>query len=228
MKDIPEEVRKKVIDGYVIDEKGNWVTINDKVERERSFMMHLEAGEVLYDGKWTKIADAKKMEDEKQANVKKQANSFFAVGKYTELEETINLQNAEKGQSMIPNSTNMPAPSKTKFGFPVPEAEEETKYLEIKRSTVDYYKNNHRESDPNEYLEETMSFDMKSIIEPNNNNYTSLSNNKASSGRNSKEVYNVADSWERERKRKQLLFFSVSFTIALFAIVGAVALAFLL
>jgi len=211
----------------VIDEKGNWVTINDKVERERSFMMHLEAGEVLYDGKWTKIADAKKMENKKQKSIN-QTDSFLAVGAYTELEETRNLQNADTVPSMIPNSTEQPpAPPKTKFGFPKIEAEEETKYLEIKRSTVDHYKNNHRESEPNEYLEETMSFDMKSIIGSNTGKHTSFSKNKSTSN-NSKEIYDVADSWERERKRKQLLFFSVSFTIALFAIVGAVALAFLL
>jgi len=227
MKDIPEDIQKKILDGYVIDEKGNWVTINDKVERERSFMMHLEAGEVLYDGKWTKIADAKKMENKKQKSIN-QTDSFLAVGAYTELEETRNLQNADTVPSMIPNSTEQPpAPPKTKFGFPKIEAEEETKYLEIKRSTVDHYKNNHRESEPNEYLEETMSFDMKSIIGSNTGKHTSFSKNKSTSN-NSKEIYDVADSWERERKRKQLLFFSVSFTIALFAIVGAVALAFLL
>jgi hypothetical protein len=228
MKDAPEDIKKKVLDGYVVDEKGNWVTINDKVERERSFMMHLEAGEVLCDGKWTKMADVKKMEKEKQKKIN-QTDSVLAVGTYTELEETRNLQNADTVPSTVPNSTNVPPVSpKTKFDFPVPEAEEETKYLEIKRSTIDYYKNNHRESDPNEYLEETMSFDMKSIIEPSSGNYTSLSNNKTPSGRKSKEIYNVANSWEHERKRKQLLFFSVSFTIALFAILGAVALAFLL
>jgi hypothetical protein len=227
MKNVPEDVKKKVLDGYVVDEKGNWVTINDKVERERSFMMHLEAGEVLYNGKWTKMTDVKKMEKEKQQKIY-QTDSFLAIGAYTELEETKNLQNADTVPSMIPNSTNVSPTPKTKFGFPVPEAEEETKYLEIKRSTVDYYKNNHRESDSNEYLEETMSFDMKSIIEPGSGNYTSLSNNKAPSGRKAKEIHNVADSWERERKRKQLLFFSVSFTIALFAILGALTLAFLL
>jgi hypothetical protein len=228
MKDIPKDIKKKVLDGYVIDEKGNWVTINDKVERERNFMIHLEAGEVLHNGKWTKITDVKKMEKEKQTKIY-QTDSLLAIGAYTELEETKNLQNGGTVPSMIPNSSTVPpAPPKTKFGFPMPEAEEETKYLEIKHSTVDYYKNNHRESDPNEYLEETMSFDMKSIIEPGSGNHTSLSNNKAPSRNNTKEIHNVADSWERERKRKQLLFFSVSFTIALFAILGALALAFLL
>jgi len=228
MRDVPEKIKRKVLDGYVIDEKGKWVTINDKVEHERRFMIHLEAGEVLHGGTWTKITDVKKMEKENQKNIY-QTDSFIACDTYSELEETKNLQNGGDVPSMIPNSTNVTSASpKTKFGFPVPEAEEETKYLEIKRSTVDYYKNNHRESDSNEYLEETMSFDMKSIIEPNSGNYTSLSNNKASSGSNTKEIHNVADSWERERKRKQLLFFSVSFTIALFAILGALALAFLL
>lgn len=228
MKDVSKDVKKKVLDGYVIDEKGNWITINDKVERERSFIKHLEAGEVLHDGKWTKITDVKKMENEKQTKIDK-TDSFLAVGAYTELEETKNLQDGGTVPSMIPKSTaEPPSPPKTKFGFPVPEAEEETKYLEIKRSTVDYYKNNHRESDSNEYLEETMSFDMKSIIEPGSGNHTSLSKNKAPSGNTSKEIHNVADSWERERKRKQILFFSVSFTIALFAILGALALAFLL
>jgi hypothetical protein len=227
MKKVPEDIKKKILDGFVFDEKGNWVTINEKVERERSFMMHLEAGEVLNDGKWTKITDVKKMEKEKQ-NTTYQTDSFLAIGAYTELEETKNLQNADTVPSMIPNSTNVLPAAKTKFGFPLPETEEETKYLEIKRSTVDYYKNNHRESDHNEYLEETMSFDMKSIIEPGSGNHTSLSNNKAPSTGKTKEIHNVADSWERERKRKQLLFFTVSFTIALFAILGALALAFVL
>ena len=41
--------------GYVLDVRGQWIPLNEKVQKERSFIQHLEAGDVLVSGKWISI-----------------------------------------------------------------------------------------------------------------------------------------------------------------------------
>lgn len=47
--------------GYVLDVRGQWIPLNEKVQKERFFIQHLESGEVLVSGKWMTISDAFKM-----------------------------------------------------------------------------------------------------------------------------------------------------------------------
>jgi hypothetical protein len=46
--------------GYVLDVRGQWVPLNEKVKKERAFIHHLECGEVLVSGKWMSISEALK------------------------------------------------------------------------------------------------------------------------------------------------------------------------
>jgi hypothetical protein len=55
----PEEIANKVGRGLVLDGKGLWVPIGTLKAMERAILMHLEAGEVLCDGKWVDIAVCK-------------------------------------------------------------------------------------------------------------------------------------------------------------------------
>lgn len=49
--------------GYVLDVRGQWIPLNEKVQKERSFIQHLEAGDVLVSGKWISISEAFKKPD---------------------------------------------------------------------------------------------------------------------------------------------------------------------
>jgi hypothetical protein len=46
--------------GYVLDVRGQWIPLDEKIKKEQSFSKHLEAGEVLLAGKWAPIAQALK------------------------------------------------------------------------------------------------------------------------------------------------------------------------
>lgn len=46
--------------GYVLDVRGQWIPLNEKVKKERAFIHHLESGEVLVSGKWSLISEALK------------------------------------------------------------------------------------------------------------------------------------------------------------------------
>jgi hypothetical protein len=60
MMDRIAEIENCVLGGFVFDDRGNWVSISDKKASEEDFLAHLEAGRVLHNGQWVKIADAKK------------------------------------------------------------------------------------------------------------------------------------------------------------------------
>jgi len=53
-----KKIRELVYSGNVLDEHGNWIPLAEKINRERTFLSHLEQGEVLIDGLWTRVADA--------------------------------------------------------------------------------------------------------------------------------------------------------------------------
>jgi hypothetical protein len=50
-----DTIKDKVTRGLVMDIKGNWVSIASLKALEHNVLMHLEAGEVLYEGKWSRI-----------------------------------------------------------------------------------------------------------------------------------------------------------------------------
>jgi len=51
------QVERSVLDGFVINKRGEWCSINEALEEEIYFMQHVESGEIIKDGKWVKIDD---------------------------------------------------------------------------------------------------------------------------------------------------------------------------
>jgi hypothetical protein len=221
MKEISDKMKKNVLNGLVLDEKGHWVSIAEKVEYERSFLMHLEAGEILCEGKWVSIHDLSK-----KTATPAVIDPLLCVGAVTELEETRNLSSygTKKNVPKIISDSkyvekNLPA--NPFIAYPFLEAEVETKFLEridLRKEFTAHQtkKGNHSE----EYLDETMSFDMKAIL--------NAAKDPLKSTIKTKEINNIAESWDMEKKRSQVLFFSITATVAFVAIVGAVILAFVL
>jgi hypothetical protein len=50
-----DTIKNKVARGLVMDIKGNWVSMASLRSIERNVLMHLENGEVLYEGKWARL-----------------------------------------------------------------------------------------------------------------------------------------------------------------------------
>jgi hypothetical protein len=61
MMDRIAEIENCILGGFVLDDRGNWVSITDKKTSEADFLVHLEAGRVLHNGQWVKFADVKKL-----------------------------------------------------------------------------------------------------------------------------------------------------------------------
>ncbi len=57
---LPEKIEKLVYSGMVIDDHGKWISIAEKLRKEKKFLSHLERGEILIDGKWTRLNDSAK------------------------------------------------------------------------------------------------------------------------------------------------------------------------
>ena len=55
-------IEENVINGLVLNDQGEWIPLSEKVRKENDFLSHLEAGEVLFNGQWMKIAEAIKMQ----------------------------------------------------------------------------------------------------------------------------------------------------------------------
>jgi hypothetical protein len=53
------EVENYILKGLVLDEHGQWIPIADKRAVEEDFLAHLTAGQVLHEGRWVSIAEAK-------------------------------------------------------------------------------------------------------------------------------------------------------------------------
>ena len=221
MKEIFDQTKKNVLNGLVLGEKGQWISISEKVEKERSFLMHLEAGEVLCEGKWVSIRDSQKKDSFPAA-----ADSLLCVGAFTDLDETKKMLNCKADRSspkMISNNkfANKDVSVNPFVALPIIEAEEETKHLEridLKKDLFTHHNNVKAKSE--EYLEETMSFDMKAIL--NSPSYRSKKTDRTG------EINSVADSWDVEKKKSQMLTFFITATVALFAIIGAAVFAFVL
>jgi hypothetical protein len=54
-----DTIKNNVTRGLVMDSKGNWVSIASLKAIEHNVLMHLEAGEVLYEGTWERIRNLK-------------------------------------------------------------------------------------------------------------------------------------------------------------------------
>jgi hypothetical protein len=54
------KIENCVLGGFVLDDRGNWVSIADKQSSEEDFLVRLEAGRVLHNGHWVTFENAKK------------------------------------------------------------------------------------------------------------------------------------------------------------------------
>ena len=59
MMDRIAEIENFVLGGFVLDDRGTWVSIADKKSSEEDFLAHLEAGRVLHNGRWVTLAEAR-------------------------------------------------------------------------------------------------------------------------------------------------------------------------
>lgn len=59
MMDRIAEIENFVLGGFVLDDRGTWVSIADKKSSEEDFLVHLEAGRVLHNGRWVTFAEAR-------------------------------------------------------------------------------------------------------------------------------------------------------------------------
>jgi hypothetical protein len=57
--DITFKTKKMVENGLVLDERGAWIPLIDKLKAERFFIERLSAGEVLHNKRWVSISEAK-------------------------------------------------------------------------------------------------------------------------------------------------------------------------
>jgi hypothetical protein len=53
------EIENYILKGLVLDEHGAWIPIADKKAVEEDFLAHLMGGQVLHEGRWVSIAEAK-------------------------------------------------------------------------------------------------------------------------------------------------------------------------
>jgi hypothetical protein len=215
MDEIIKIVEENILKGLVIDDKGKWVTIHEKIERENKFITHLEAGEVLNNGRWIPIEEAKR-------KITDSMDPLLCVGTFTELEETKDISSFVNNKSvpkLIPQNDLEPKAASSSFiSCPIIEAEQETKFLErvdLKSSSLSNQSADTLTSD-NRF--ETMPCDMNSVM-----NTAKVPLQK----RNSQEINPIVENWERERKKSRVLLFSTIITTIL-AITGAVFLAFVL
>jgi hypothetical protein len=231
MKNVHDIIKNRVADGLVIDVRGCWVPIAEKVEHERSFLLHLEAGEILLNKKWVSIDEAKHQNPAQSVHNFSGSDIVRNVGAYTELEDTKDLtdhkSNKGKSELITDYQYNFNTDSSDNVALSDIQVEEETRTIYIKQNSTGFSKKDCPDYDEsNLYLEETMSFDMKDIINSSREPVGKFVSKKRS---DQKEVFgDIIDDFETEQKKKITLIFSISATIALFAIAGAIILGFVL
>jgi hypothetical protein len=60
--DITFKTKKMVENGLVLDDRGHWIPLIDKLRMERFFLDHITAGEVLRNQRWVTLDEAKKID----------------------------------------------------------------------------------------------------------------------------------------------------------------------
>ncbi len=72
-------IEQRVSDGFVLDENGRWVHMSQKGSSEKRFMEELSKGNVLLEGKWVPIAEAKLWAVRKPEPIENSSvNSYYA------------------------------------------------------------------------------------------------------------------------------------------------------
>jgi hypothetical protein len=231
MKKQSKIVEQNIIKGLVLDEKGNWISIAEKIEKENAFLKHLEAGEILENGKWISIFQRNK----KHAIANHCVPSAETISANSGLakEDATAFTGGNHQDSLIFEDRVTESVFKI---HPEIEAEEETKIFESPSEftvTNEAILNRAREIAlggypqvnignelSKEYLEETMALDLAGILEAAKMHDVHMLDE------NDDEM--SIRSWNVKGKRNQVVVFAVSIIIAIVAAIGTIAFAFIL
>jgi hypothetical protein len=77
--DITFKTKKMVENGLVLDDRGHWIPLIDKLTMERFFIEHIAAGEVLRNKRWVTIDEAKVIDKNDRSQPAKEAAPPVAV-----------------------------------------------------------------------------------------------------------------------------------------------------
>jgi len=102
--------------GYVLDVRGQWIPLNEKVQKERSFIQHLEAGEVLVSGQWISISEAFKKPDYTLQNNNEQLTPTESSNDETQANSEVNFSELNED---FPPETIMIAAEELQVNKPV-------------------------------------------------------------------------------------------------------------
>ncbi len=87
--------------GYVLDVRGQWTPLNEKVKKERSFIQHLESGEVLNSGKWIPISEFKNPVNAVQSTDEK---ARFTESSHDETQTSFELSTSDQEEEFPPET----------------------------------------------------------------------------------------------------------------------------
>jgi len=59
-------IEDRIVKGYVLNEQGNWVTIEQRRKVEEEVLAHLTAGRILHEGKWLDFDSVKALRSHRQ------------------------------------------------------------------------------------------------------------------------------------------------------------------
>jgi hypothetical protein len=77
-----KRIEDLVYAGMVLDDRGNWVPLAKKLRKEKQFLRHLENGEVLVKGTWTKMSNL--IRERTKSDGSKQADDFDSLDPISE------------------------------------------------------------------------------------------------------------------------------------------------
>lgn len=93
--------------GYVLDVHGQWIPLNEKIKKERSFIKHLESGEVLISGRWLTISEAlKKVDQQEQQLIEDRSNT---ANSHDETQTSFDVETSEHEVEFPPETIMIPA-----------------------------------------------------------------------------------------------------------------------
>jgi hypothetical protein len=125
-----KRIKELVYSGMVLDEHGEWISLSEKLLKEKKFLYHLEQGEVLQNGTWVKISDLR------QSNNQKEKSSMqISVGS----EESVNEETTIAPISIVTPEETVSFSTETLHDHPIEPSRDdtsidyppETKFLKI-------------------------------------------------------------------------------------------------
>jgi hypothetical protein len=193
-------IEERIIQGMVLNEHGKWVTIAEKSSKERNLLNHLEAGEVLANGKWVSIDNAKK-----NPNIHATAMSSIAVTDETRLSDEEKRSDYYPPETLllVENTQNI----KTDYRHDVTHDDNVTD-----TTTKQSYKLNNNI----DIFDETIAFSPSKLRRMTEEEKTRISHSYAEIKNND----SGEDSWEKAKKREKKVLF---YTITIICVAGIAA-----